>query len=49
MSRYLYTEAGAMIGYLDQDGKYLYPRAGRVIAYFDDQRTYFETIPPPVK
>ena len=36
MNRYLYTTAGAVIGYFDQDRKYLYTTAGKVIAYFDD-------------
>jgi hypothetical protein len=40
MSRYLYTTAGAVIGYFDQDDKYLYTQAGKVIAYLDDKRTY---------
>ncbi len=43
MSRYLYTTAGAVIGYFDQDDKYLYTAACKVIAYFDDQRTYLYT------
>ena len=43
MNRYLYTKAGAVIGYFDQDGKYLYTTAGEVIAYFDAQRTYMYT------
>ena len=41
MNRYLYTKAGAVIGYFDQDGKYLYMRTG--LSYFDAQRTYMYT------
>jgi hypothetical protein len=34
MSRYLYTQSGGVIGYMDNNDKYLYSQQGSVIAYF---------------
>lgn len=40
MTRYLYSQDGQVIGYMDNNDGYLYSQEGQVIAYWDSQHKY---------